>query len=215
MNAATDRVRFYFSFRSPYSWLAFIRIESALAGLPVELEYLPVFPPPDFPNDPAAIPNKLKYIMRDTVRMAEAYGYTTKPLSHVDSADWMRPHAAYVYALDQGKGVAFGRAMFEARFMHDRDVGSDAVMADVARDLGLSPEAVVKAAGDPEHQARVFQGMMRGVSEDSIFGVPLFVFRGEPFWGNDRIDWLVRSIRRAHGMPVVDLSNDCLQPLDR
>jgi 2-hydroxychromene-2-carboxylate isomerase len=45
--------------------------------------------------------------------------------------------------------------------------------------------------------------------------VPYFVYRGETFWGNDRIDWLVRAIRRAHGMPVVDLSRDVLAPLDR
>ena len=31
-----------------------------------------------------------------------------------------------------------------------------------------------------------------------MFGVPLFVYRGEPFWGNDRIEWLVRAIRTAH-----------------
>ena len=57
--------------------------------------------------------------------------------------------------------------------------------------------------------------MIQGAQEDSIFGVPYFVYRGEPFWGNDRIEWLVRAVRIAHGMPVVDLARDLLAPLDR
>jgi len=43
----------------------------------------------------------------------------------------------------------------------------------------------------------------------------LFVFRGETFWGNDRIDWLVRAIRKTRGLPVVDLRGNMNAPLDR
>jgi 2-hydroxychromene-2-carboxylate isomerase len=209
-----DQVRFYFSFRSPYAWLAFLRIEPALAGLPVKLDYLPVFPPPNFPNDPAAVPNKLKYIQKDVARIAEAYGFVATPPQKLD-CDWVRPHAAFIYAADQGKGREFGRALYEARFVHGRDLGDDAVLAETARTLGLEPAAVIDAAGDKTHQTRVVQGMIQGVQEDSIFGVPYFVYRGETFWGNDRIDWLMRTIRKAHGMPVVDLSDNWLRPLDR
>jgi 2-hydroxychromene-2-carboxylate isomerase len=209
MTEAREPIRFYFSFRSPYSWLAQLRVEAALAPYPVELQYLPVFPPPNFPNDPAAVPSKLKYIGQDIARIAEAYGIVAKPPSALD-CDWMRPHAAFVYAADQGKARDFALGMYAARFVHDRDVGEDAVIADVARSLGLDGDAAVRAAGDKEHQTRVFQGMMKGATEDDIFGVPLFVFRGERFWGNDRIEWLLRSIRRAYGMPVPDLRAELL-----
>jgi 2-hydroxychromene-2-carboxylate isomerase len=32
---------------------------------------------------------------------------------------------------------------------------------------------------------------------DHVFGVPLFIFRGEPFWGNDRIALLEERLREA------------------
>jgi 2-hydroxychromene-2-carboxylate isomerase len=214
MAEQNDRVRFYFSFRSPYSWLAFLRIERALAGLPVKLDYLPVFPPPNFPNDPAAVPNKLSYIQKDVARIAEAYGFATKPLQKLD-CDWVRPHAAFVYAADQSKGREFGRAAYEARFVHGCDLGDDAVLAETARVLELDPVRVIDAAGDKAYQTRVVQGMIQGAQEDAIFGVPYFVYRREAFWGNDRIEWLMRAIRKAHGMPVVDLSDDWLRALDR
>jgi 2-hydroxychromene-2-carboxylate isomerase len=214
MTAAAEPIRFYFSFRSPYSWLAFVRIGPAIEALPVALEYVPVFPPPNFPNDPAAVPNKLQYIRHDVARQAEAYGFSVKLPEKMD-CEWVRPHAAFLYALDQGKAPPFARGLFEARFMHGQDVGEDAVLAEVASAHGLDAGQVVTAAADPAYQTRVVQGMIQGVQEDAIFGVPFFVYRGERFWGNDRIDWLVRAIRRAHGMPVVDLTRDFLQPLDR
>jgi 2-hydroxychromene-2-carboxylate isomerase len=214
MPQADDEIRFYFSFRSPYSWLAFLRIEQALARLPVRLEYVPVFPPPNFANDPAAVPNKLAYIQRDVARIADAYGFAAKAPEKLDT-EWIRPHAAYVYSADQGKAHAFGRGVFEARFMQGKDVGEEDVLREVARGCGLDEAACAKAAFDEAYQTHVVQGMIRGVKEDTLFGVPYFVFRGETFWGNDRIDWLVRSIRKALGMPVVDLAADHLRPLDR
>ena len=70
-----DQVRFYFSFRSPYAWLAFHQAPPTLRELPVELNLLPVFPPPDFPNDPTAVPNKMKYMIeQDIPRLAGAMG---------------------------------------------------------------------------------------------------------------------------------------------
>ena len=214
MAVPDDTIRFYFSFRSPYSWLAFERIDRAIERLPVALHYVPVFPPPNYPNDPTAVPNKLKYIQHDVPRQAEAYGLRVKMPETLD-CEWVRPHAAFLYALDQGKARAFGGGLFEARFSEGRDVGEDAVMAEVASAHGIDAGALVAAAADPAYQTRVVQGMIMAVQEDSIFGVPYFSYRGETFWGNDRIDWLVRSIRRAHGMPVVDLTRDFLQPLDR
>jgi 2-hydroxychromene-2-carboxylate isomerase len=210
-----ENVRFYFSFRSPYSWLALVRADAALAELPVELEYLPVFPPPDFPNDPTAVPNKLAYITHDVARIAAAYGLPPLKMPEKLDCEWVRPHAAFLYALDQGQGPDFARALFEARFTQARDVGDDGVIAQCADELGLDAEATVAAAGDAAYQTRVVQGMIRGVQEDSIFGVPYFIYRGERFWGNDRIEWLARSIRCAHGMPVADLSRDRMRPLDR
>ena len=59
-SAATTSIRFYFSFRSPYAWLAAERLEPELGGLGVPIERIPVYPTPGlFPNDPAAMPTKI------------------------------------------------------------------------------------------------------------------------------------------------------------
>lgn len=202
MPQALEPVRFYFSLRSPYSWLAFERAEKAFAGLPVVLEHIPVFPPPNFQNDPAAIPNKLKYMQRDIGRIAESYGLTVRWPKTRD-CEWQKPHAAYLYARDQSAalGHAFAIAMFRARFSEGKDIGDTAVVAEIAARLGLDAAATVESLESVALQTRVVEGMIQGATEDSLFGVPLFVYRGEPFWGNDRIDWVVHTIRKAHGLP--------------
>ena len=56
---ADQSVRFYFSFRSPYAWLAAERLDHELAGVRPVFELVPIFPTPEtFPNDPVRVPNK-------------------------------------------------------------------------------------------------------------------------------------------------------------
>jgi hypothetical protein len=31
---------------------------------------------------------------------------------------------------------------------------------------------------------------------DGVFGFPFFVYAGQKFWGNDRVEWLVRAIQQ-------------------
>ncbi len=201
-----ETVDFYFSFRSPYAWLAFHRIDRVLAGLAVSVRRIPVFPPPGFLNDPAAVPAKLAYIRDDVARIAAAYGLTVRPVAAIDT-NWMRPHAAYLAAADAGRGDAFATAVYAARFSEGRDVGVDDTLRDAARRADVDPDGVLHAADDAAFRARVLDGMQVGFAS-GIFGVPTFVHRGALYWGNDRLEWVRRAVRAALGLPVPDLAED-------
>ena len=195
-------VRFYFSFRSPYAWLAFRALPAALQGLPVEVQRIPVFPPPEYPNDPTAVPAKIDYILEhDMPRLAEGYGLELGPVPAPFDTAWIRPHAIWLYADDQGAGDAFGREAFAARFSRSEDLGDAKVQSEVARACGLDPEAAVAAAADPALHRRIQLGFVQAL-EDGVFGVPFCVYEGQRFWGHDRIPWLVRAIRRDADLEV-------------
>jgi 2-hydroxychromene-2-carboxylate isomerase len=206
---AAEAIRFYFSFRSPYAWLAYERLERAFAALPVSVQRIPVFPPPDYPNDPAAVPAKLAYIVHDASRIAKEYGLPPMTWGGDVDTDWMRPHAAYVFAADQGNGDAFALAVFRARFCEGCNVGTDDVLRNVARQCGLDPEAVVRAADDPAMHKLVGIGFLQA-GQDRIFGVPFFAWRDQKFWGNDRLEWLIREIQRASGKNIPNLVADLM-----
>ena len=194
-------IRFYFSFRSPYAWLASERLESELGDLGVPVELLPIYPTAElFPNDPAAIPEKIAYIAQDIPRLARERGLTVRFPPSADP-DWALSHAAFLHARDHGAGHPLMLVLFRKRFAEGLDLGEDAVLADAARDARLDPEAIVSAAHSEVLRAEASAGWRRAVARDGIFGVPSFVYAGKLYWGQDRMHFLrsavVRKSRRA------------------
>jgi 2-hydroxychromene-2-carboxylate isomerase len=212
-----DRVEMYFSFRSPYSWLGFFRFDRAMRGLAVGVDFTPVFPDPKGPEPQVtADQRRLHYLIADVGRITDAYGLSVKWPGKIDT-DWVRPHSAAICAGDLGRGREFIGAAFRARFQQGLDLGADETLAHVAKEAGLDPDALLPACEAPEYGEKLRAGFARA-EQDRVFGVPFCVFRGQKFWGNDRLEWLIREIHQALGRPVPDLTTDpfvapCHSPL--
>jgi 2-hydroxychromene-2-carboxylate isomerase len=193
-----ENVKFYFSFRSPYSWLAYTRIEKELAGLAVELQYMPIYPPSDaslaLSLQPA--PAKALYIARDVMRFAAAYGLKIKFPKPFDT-DCRMPHQGFLCAQENGKGREYGFQVYHSRFSEGRDVGDAALLGDLAHACGIERQAFLDSL-ESESCVSKMKACFDRAQADRVFGVPTFIYRKEMFWGNDRIDWLARAIRKAH-----------------
>jgi 2-hydroxychromene-2-carboxylate isomerase len=190
-------IRFYFSFRSPYAWLAAERIERELADFTLELELVPLFPTPEtFPNDPVLLPNKVRYMLQDVVRLAKEYELPLRFGAALE-ADWPKAHAAFLGAQELGAGRRFMLEMFRARFGRACDLGSNEVIAEVATRCELPAERLLAAAHSPSLQLLVSEAFLRGQQRDGIFGVPSFVYRNQLFWGHDRLGSLRRALAEA------------------
>jgi 2-hydroxychromene-2-carboxylate isomerase len=144
--------------------------------------------------------------MEDVERIAAAYGLAVRWPGKIDT-DWMRPHAACLHAGDAGLLEPFVAAGFRARFQRGLDLGQDEVLEQLAEEAGLEPRALVAACDAPELHARIRAGLAR-FAQRKLFGVPFFVFQGRRFWGNDRLEWLLRDVCRELGEPVPDLASD-------
>jgi len=194
-----NSIRFYFSFRSPYAWLATERLESELGDLGVEIVRLPIYPTPElFPHDPAAMPDKVAYMVQDVSRLARERGLTLRFPSPADP-DWSLSHAAFLGAERQGMGHRFMLEAFRKRFGEGLDLGEDSVIADAARGAGLDPDAILSAAHSEALRAEASAGWRRGVERDRIFGVPSFVYAGKLYWGQDRMHFLRSAVVRKSG----------------
>jgi 2-hydroxychromene-2-carboxylate isomerase len=199
MNQAPDSIRFYFSFRSPYAWLAAERLESELGDLGVPIERIPIFPTPElFPNDPSALPNKQAYLIQDIPRLAREQGLKVRFPSASDT-DWALPHAAFLGSLRHGTGQRFMVEVFRKRFHEGLDVGEEAVIADAARKAGLDPEATLSAGHSEALRAEASDGWRLAGERDRIFGVPSFVYAGRLYWGQDRMHFLRNAVIRKAG----------------
>jgi 2-hydroxychromene-2-carboxylate isomerase len=202
-------VTLFYSFRSPYSWLAVRRLQRV--ELDAELRCVAVFPPPGMTPASTSSPRRLAYTRDDATRIAAAYGYTVRWPETLDT-EWVRPHGSAYWATEAGRGNEFILAAHAARFERGEDLGDAAVLAGIAREVGLDGDACVAAADEPARHSQVWKGMAEAQAT-GIFGVPTFVLDGELFWGNDRLEWLVRRLEQTRGRAVPDLAAQPLAPV--
>ncbi len=190
----TTPVRLYCHLRSPYSWLAIER----LARDPVPLDAIPMSGVPEglTPQGPDA-PNakRLAYIIEDVARVAATLGLHPQIATPFDT-DWIRPNAAFWYARGEGRDLAFLHAAYRARWTRGEDLGDSAVIARAAQEAGLSPELTVAAMDDAALQGECRDAAAHA-AQDGVIGVPFFVYEGQKFWGQDRVDALRAAMGRA------------------
>lgn len=188
--------RFYFSLRSPYSWLAYRDLLDRYGELAGRLEWRPFFEPDEqsakalaeaggsFPYVAMSRAKHL-YILQDVRRLAGERGLRMAwPIDHEPC--WEVPHLAYLAALDAGRGPEFIAASHRARWEEGRDICDRSVIAELAAELGLPGGRLASAADDRQLRARGVQALL-AVDRDGVFGVPFFVDRYDKYWGVDRL----------------------------
>ena len=186
------KVKFYFAYNSPYAFLANTHIEQDLAPLGVSLEYKPVYSPrrgsgPD-PNSP-----KLKYMLADVRRFAEAYGLRLNPGPFADSqkACW-----GFFFAQEHRRGKAYHDGVYRARWLEGKDIGQEETLVGIVESCGLGRQEFLAALQEARYAAAL-EASNQAAEGDEVFGFPFFIYEGQKFWGNDRIEWLVRALPRG------------------
>ncbi|WP_431775000.1 2-hydroxychromene-2-carboxylate isomerase [Streptomyces cucumeris] len=188
--------RFYFSLRSPYSWLAYRDLLDGYPGLADRLEWRPFFEPDERSAKALAEAGgsfsyvamsraKHLYILQDVRRLTRERGLRmTWPVDR--DPVWEVPHLAYLAAVDEGRGREFVDRVHRARWQEGRDICDRAVIGELARELDLDAARLASAADDPGLRARGVEALL-AVDRDGVFGVPFFVDRYDRFWGTDRL----------------------------
>lgn len=200
-------VKFYFSYRSPYAWLATRRMESMLTGLPVELLLRPVWEPePELEKRLAEIEiswhfaqpsrEKRRYIFQDIRRYVRAGGLRFKWPIDRDSR-WTLAHLGHLFAREHGRERAYHRTLFDLRFERGENILDPERVGEVLRSLGLdSGDFLQRVEAD-----RFWDEIVRCFEEaeaDGVCGWPFFVYGRQRFWGNDRLEWLAEAVRADH-----------------
>lgn len=198
------RGTYYFSFRSPYSWLASMSVKRLIdAG---ELELVPFFEPDEvrraalektgaiFPYTPMS-EAKHRYILRDVKRLT-----TKNSIPHVWPVDsnpwWEASHLGWIAADRLGYGQPFFWGVYNARWQLGLNISSKSTILQICRDAGMSAyesQLVCDAPEDPEISAAGVEALRRIWMED-IFGTPMFTKRRTQFWGIDRLDEFLNAI---------------------
>ncbi|MGW4754214.1 DsbA family protein [Streptomyces chartreusis] len=196
MARAPRRPRIYFSFRSPYSWLAFHDLTTGRPDVVDAAEWRPFWEPDAhsekllteaggrFPYTPMSREKHL-YMLGDVRRLAARRGLAVTWPQDV-APWWEASHLAYVVAAAQGRGLAFIDRVHRARWQENLDISDRGTVGRLAAEVGVDPDAAEHAADDEQIRAEGVRALL-DIHRDDVFGVPFFMHRRQKFWGIDRL----------------------------
>lgn len=184
----------WFSFRSPYSYIAIAEVERWLESMPIDLRLRPVLP---MVTRGLPVPReKVLYIAKDAKRIADARGI---PFDKVADplGEGVSQCLAMLDRVERERGVAsalrFARCAYEGIWVQGIDVATPAGLKSVASAAGVSE--LIDASSDESWRARCEANRVE-LDERGLWGVPCFALGEWSTWGQDRL-WLVEGRIRA------------------
>lgn len=194
----------FFSFRSPYSYLAIGRYRSMMDEWDVDIALRPVYPlavrEPDFFE--RNHPNWLRYTFTDMFRVAQFHGIPfgpprPDPIVQNVMTRQIAEDQPYIYrmtrlgqaAARRGKGLAFAHEAAALIWGGAENWHEGEHLAKAAELAGLDlAELDAEAISDAEGLDAEIHANQAALEAGGHWGVPTLVFEGEPFFGQDRIE---------------------------
>ena len=187
-------VDFYFSFRSPYSYLAGPRAFALAERYAVDVRFHGVIPMA-MRSQSVPVARRVHTILdasREARRLGMPFGRIHDPIGE----GAMRCLLVAQHALDVGRAREFVLIASRGIWGEAIDVASDAGLRAVCERAGLDWRRCVAALADPAMRARV-DADTDALTRLGMWGVPVFVFEGQALWGQDRIEDLELLLREA------------------
>ncbi|WDI32456.1 DsbA family protein [Hyphococcus flavus] len=200
----------FYSFRSPYSYLAVDRLNAIENDYALDLRFRPVRPlamrEPDFFEKGRK--QFLPYLVRDVAREAERLGVAIAapdpdPIQMnmetgkvaPEQPDMMRVMSLAFAAIEHKKGLAFAQSAGR-RIWSGQPWTSDEALSGACVDAGLELSAL--SSWSRENQKLISERIAENEAAQLEYhwGVPLMVLDGEPFFGQDRLDSLVWRLEK-------------------
>jgi 2-hydroxychromene-2-carboxylate isomerase len=191
----------WFSFRSPFSYLALEQIEEVLAPYDVPLVLRPVAPmvTRGVPL-PAA---KRGYLILDAKREADRLGIRFGELCDPLGAgvDNCLAIAAWARARSPAAAFAFAQSALRGIWSEAKDVASYVDLREIVERAELPWHDAKHAIGD-DAGAKLAQANANDLAMFGLWGVPSFRLGDVVAWGQDRLPMLADRLRRHAAVPA-------------
>ena len=194
-----EHLSYYCTMASPWTYLGHDELLALCAGNGVAVDILPVDLSDVFSVSgglplPQRAPQRRAYRLVELQRWRARRGADLKLHPKYFPAPADRANCMVVAAVMGGlDGVALAGALMRGVWAEDRNIGDDADLAAIADAAGFDGAGLLAEAGAAAVQDRYNAQTERAKAAD-VFGAPTYVWRGEPFWGQDRLDFVARAL---------------------
>ena len=185
----------YSDFKSPYAFLAFDPAFALETKYRVRVKWKPFQLRLKGKGERSQYSEyKVKYSYMDARRWANMRGglMIRGPLKIFDTTPAL---IGGLYAEKHGKLREYGNKVFELFFKRELAADEPEAIAPVIESVGLSAQdyrAYLASDGHAEYERAQDDAVI-----DQVFGVPMFFFEQEPFWGYDRMGLLEHRLIEA------------------
>lgn len=196
-------VDYYFTASSPWTYLGHDRFVALAKQHGATVNVKPVDFGKVFPVS-GGLPLKQRAPQRQAYRLIELRRWSAHlgvpinlqpkffPVPGDVAARWILAAAE-----EQGMGaaLALAGAFMRAVFVEERNISDAATAVAIASEQQLDAAKLGARADSPEIAAR-YDALSQEAIERQVFGAPTYVYRDEPFWGQDRLDFLDRALAK-------------------
>jgi len=212
----THTVELYWSFRSPYSYLATPRLAQLERKFDLRIDVRPVYPLAVRFGEffERAHPLWVPYLMRDTMRIAEMLGLPYRwprpdPVLVDPATRRATPNQPYIHRLtrlgcaaaEAGHGLSFllevSRTIWSGEITGWNE-GDHLARAAARADCDLAALDGAIFAHPEKYEAMITRNQDAHAAAGH-WGVPTMVYENEPLFGQDRIDLLLWRLKQ-HGL---------------
>jgi 2-hydroxychromene-2-carboxylate isomerase len=190
----TKEIKMYSDYKSPFAYLAFDPAFALEDRFRIHLRWIPFQLRIKGKGERSLYSEyKARYSYLDARRWANMRGLVIRgPLKVYDTTPAL---IGGLFADQQGRLFDYSRRVYELFFKRELEADQPEAVAGVIASLGMSDDDYRKfLSGDG---ALAYQRAQDEAAADHVFGVPLFFFEGEPFWGHDRLPILEDRLAAA------------------
>ncbi len=195
-------VDYYFAPVSPWTYLGHERFVALLQANAATCRLYPVDLSKVFPVSgglplPKRAPQRQAYRLVELARWSDwlQVPINVTPKFGASSGDLASRWILAAADRSVASGLAMTGGVLRARWAEERDIADPATLDAIAEGLGLDAAAIAARADSPGIAAEYEAATQRAI-DGHVFGVPWYVYQGDPFWGQDRLDFLARALSK-------------------
>jgi 2-hydroxychromene-2-carboxylate isomerase len=184
-------VKMYSDYKSPFAYLAFDPAFALEERYRVRIRWIPFQLRIKGKGERSTYSEyKAKYSYLDARRWAKPRGLVIRgPLKVYDTTPAL---IGGLFAETQDRLLDYSRKAYELFFRRELEADQPDAVAALIASLGMSAEQYREYLAGPG--LRAYQQAHDEAASDQVFGVPLLILDGEPFWGHDRLPILEQRL---------------------
>ena len=199
-------VEFFYDYSSPWTYLAFTRIDGLCRKYNADLQWRPflvggVFNtvnPSVYEFREKGVPAKQQYMAKDMSDWARYYGLKIVMPPSVFPVNSVKALRGALVALEHPDTfLPYSYRVFETYWGEDQDISQDAVLRKIVAAVGLDEDEYFDKIKRQDYKDRV-RANTDAVIERGGFGTPTIYVNGDSmFFGNDRLVLVEEELKRS------------------